>query len=132
MLSAKGIGGRRGTPALPSEEAVLVAAGCTVLAPGNLRFAALLIDFRISVIQFFSMGTTITISPRGTLTLPIAIRRKLRLDKNHSVLLAEERPDGIFLHPAVTVPIRDIPAATIKKWITNDEADAASARTVKK
>jgi bifunctional DNA-binding transcriptional regulator/antitoxin component of YhaV-PrlF toxin-antitoxin module len=82
--------------------------------------------------QYFCMSTTITISPRGTLTLPIALRRKLRLDKKHAVLLAEERPDGIFLHPAVTVPIRDIPAATIKKWVTDDEADAASVKIVKK
>jgi bifunctional DNA-binding transcriptional regulator/antitoxin component of YhaV-PrlF toxin-antitoxin module len=90
------------------------------------------IDFRISVMQYFYMSTTITISPRGTLTLPIALRRKLRLDKNHAVLLAEERSDGIFLHPAVTIPIRDIPAATFKKWVTNDEADAASVKFVKK
>jgi bifunctional DNA-binding transcriptional regulator/antitoxin component of YhaV-PrlF toxin-antitoxin module len=82
--------------------------------------------------QYYCMGTTITISPRGTLTLPIALRRKLRLKKNHSVLLVEERPDGIFLHPAVTIPIRDIPAATIKKWVTEDEADAASVRIVKR
>jgi bifunctional DNA-binding transcriptional regulator/antitoxin component of YhaV-PrlF toxin-antitoxin module len=78
------------------------------------------------------MSTAIAISPRGTLTLPIGLRRKLGLDKNHSVLLAEERPDGIFLHPAVTVPIRDIPAATIKKWIKDDEADAASVKIVKR
>jgi bifunctional DNA-binding transcriptional regulator/antitoxin component of YhaV-PrlF toxin-antitoxin module len=78
------------------------------------------------------MCTTITMSPRGTFTLPIALRRELRLNKSHSVLLVEERPDGIFLHPAVTVPIRDIPAATIKKWVTKDEADAASVRIVKR
>ena len=64
--------------------------------------------------------------------MPIGLRRKLGLDKNHSVLLAEERPDGIFLHPAITVPIRDIPAATIKKWIKDDEADAASVKIVKR
>jgi bifunctional DNA-binding transcriptional regulator/antitoxin component of YhaV-PrlF toxin-antitoxin module len=78
------------------------------------------------------MSTTITLSPRGTLTLPIALRRKLRLNKNHSVLLVEERPDGIFLHPAVTVPIRDIPAATIRKWVTEDEADAANVKIGKR
>ena len=71
------------------------------------------------------MSTVINISPRGTITLPIGIRRKLRLDQpDHSVLIAEERPDGIFLHPAITVPIRDIPKATIQKWIKADEADA--------
>jgi bifunctional DNA-binding transcriptional regulator/antitoxin component of YhaV-PrlF toxin-antitoxin module len=78
------------------------------------------------------MSTAITISSRGTITLPIGLRRKLGLDKHSSVLLAEERADGIFLHPAVTVRIRDIPATTIKKWIANDEADAKSVRIVKR
>jgi len=78
------------------------------------------------------MSTTIAISARGTLTLPIGLRRKLGIDKHHSVLLAEERPDGIFLHPAVTVRIRDIPAATIRKWVANDEADAASVKMAKR
>jgi len=64
--------------------------------------------------------------------LPIALRRRLRLDKNHAVLLAEERPDGIFLHPAVTIPIRDIPASTLKKWVADDEDDAASVKFAKK
>lgn len=79
--------------------------------------------------QFFCMATAIQISSRGTLTLPIGLRRRLRLDqKNHSVLLIEERPDGIFLHPAMTVPVREIPTKTIKKWVKDDEADAASVR----
>jgi bifunctional DNA-binding transcriptional regulator/antitoxin component of YhaV-PrlF toxin-antitoxin module len=78
------------------------------------------------------MSTAIAISPRGTLTLPIELRRKLGLDKSHAVLLAEERSDGIFLHPAVTVPIRDIPAATMKKWVKDDEEDAASVKIAKR
>ena len=82
--------------------------------------------------QYFCMSTAITISPRGTLTLPIGLRRKLGLDRDHALLLVEERPDGIFLHPAVTVPIRAIPAATIKKWVKDDEADAASVKIVKR
>ena len=78
------------------------------------------------------MNTAIAISSRGTLTLPIELRRKLGLDKSHSILLAEERPGGIFLHPAVTVPIRDIPAATIKKWVKNEEEDTASVKFIKR
>ena len=75
------------------------------------------------------MATAIQISPRGTITLPIGLRRRLKLDrKEHGILLVEERPDGIFLHPAVTVPVRDIPAKTIKKWVRDDEADAASVK----
>jgi bifunctional DNA-binding transcriptional regulator/antitoxin component of YhaV-PrlF toxin-antitoxin module len=86
----------------------------------------------ISVIQYFCMSTAIAISSRGTLTLPIGLRRKLGLDRDHAVLLAEERSDGIFLHPAVTVPIRDISAATIKKWVKDDEDDAASVKIAKR
>lgn len=79
------------------------------------------------------MSTTIQISPRGTITLPIGLRRRLKLDqKDYSILLVEERPDGIFLHPAVTVPVRDIPASTIKKWVEDDEADAASVKVLKR
>jgi bifunctional DNA-binding transcriptional regulator/antitoxin component of YhaV-PrlF toxin-antitoxin module len=89
-------------------------------------------DFCISVKQYYCMSTAIAISPRGTLTLPIGLRRKLGLNREHAVLLAEERPDGIFLHPAVTVPIRDISAATIKKWVKADEDDAASVKIAKR
>jgi bifunctional DNA-binding transcriptional regulator/antitoxin component of YhaV-PrlF toxin-antitoxin module len=91
------------------------------------------IDFRFSVKQFFCMPTAIQISPRGTITLPISLRRRLKLDrKDHSVLLVEERPDGIFLHPAITVPVRAIPVSTIKKWVRDDEADAARVKVLKR
>jgi hypothetical protein len=47
------------------------------------------------------------------------------------VLLAEAREDGIFLHPAVTVRIRDIPSATLRKWMADDEAEAVSVKNAK-
>lgn len=94
--------------------------------------APLPVDFCFTAFQFFRMATAIQISPRGTITLPVALRRRLRLNHKHSVLLIEERPDGIFLHPAVTVPVRDIPAKTIKKWVKADEADAASVTVLKR
>lgn len=81
--------------------------------------------------QLFCMTTAIQISPRGTMTLPIELRRRLKLDK-HSILLVEEREDGIFLHPAMTVPVRDIPKSTIKKWIKDDEDAAASVTVLKR
>ena len=91
------------------------------------------IDFGISAMLFFCMATTIQISPRGTITLPIDLRRRLKPDrKEHSVLLFEERPDGIFLHPAMTVPVRDIPASTIKRWVRDDEIAAASVKVLKR
>jgi hypothetical protein len=32
----------------------------------------------------------------------------------------------------VTVPVRDIPATTIKKWVKDDEAGAASVKVLKR
>ena len=79
------------------------------------------------------MAVAVQISPRGTITLPIGLRRRLGLDrKENTMLLVEERPDGIFLHPGITVPVRDIPAKTIKKWVKDDEADAARVKVVKR
>lgn len=82
-----------------------------------------------TVIQFLH-DYSVPFSLHGTLTLPIGLRRRLKLDK-YSILLVEERTDGIFLHPAMTVPVRDIPKSTIKKWIKDDEADAASVTVLK-
>lgn len=68
--------------------------------------------------------TTPAVSKRGTLTLPPALRRKMDLDKlRNPMILVEEREGGLFLHPAATVPIRDIPQAQIQAWIARDEAD---------
>lgn len=68
--------------------------------------------------------TTLALSKRGSLTLPPALRRKMGLDKlRNPMLIVEEREGGLFLHPAATVPVRDLPKAQIKAWIVRDEAD---------
>ena len=68
--------------------------------------------------------TILALSKRGSLTLPPELRRKMGLDKlRHPMLLVEERDGGLFLHPAATGPVRDIPNAQIQAWIARDEAD---------
>ncbi len=68
--------------------------------------------------------TTLVLSKRGSLTLPPALRRKMGLDKlRHPMLLVEERDGGLFLQPAVALPMRDIPKAQIQAWIARDEAE---------
>ena len=70
------------------------------------------------------MTTTLPLSKRGSLTLPPALRRKMGLDKLKSpMLLVEEREGGLFLQPAIALPVRDIPKAQIQAWIARDEAD---------
>ena len=68
--------------------------------------------------------TTLPLSKRGSLTLPPALRRKMGLDKlSNPMLLVEERDGGLFLHPAMALPVRDVTKAQIKAWIARDEAD---------
>lgn len=46
------------------------------------------------------------------------------LDKlRNPLLLVEERDGGLFLQPAVAMPVRDLPKAQIQAWIAQDEAD---------
>jgi bifunctional DNA-binding transcriptional regulator/antitoxin component of YhaV-PrlF toxin-antitoxin module len=77
--------------------------------------------------------TTLALSKRGSLTLPPELRRKMGLDKlRNPMLLVEEREGGFFLHPAATVPMRDIPKAQIQAWIAHDEADMKAFRAAGK
>lgn len=71
--------------------------------------------------------TTLALSKRGSLTLPPELRRKMGLDKlRNPLLLVEERDGGLFLQPAVALPVRDLPKAQMQAWIARDEADMAS------
>jgi hypothetical protein len=73
--------------------------------------------------------TTLALSKRGSLTLPPSLRRKMGLDKlANPMLLVEERDGGLFLQPAVALPVRDIPKAQIQAWIARDEAEMRAFR----
>jgi bifunctional DNA-binding transcriptional regulator/antitoxin component of YhaV-PrlF toxin-antitoxin module len=77
--------------------------------------------------QHCGMALTLPISKRGGLTLPPSLRRKLGLDGIESPLvIVEERDGGLFLQAAAAVPVRDIPRATIDRWIARDEAEMAA------
>ena len=85
--------------------------------------------WRIAAMQHCSMTTTIPMTKRGSLTLPPSLRRKMGLDKmRNPMLLVEEREGGLFLQPAVALPIRDIPKKQIEAWIARDEAEMAAFR----
>jgi bifunctional DNA-binding transcriptional regulator/antitoxin component of YhaV-PrlF toxin-antitoxin module len=77
--------------------------------------------------------TAIPVSKRGTVTLPPNVRRKLGLESvPHPMLLVELRDDGVFLHPASAVPVRDIPIGQMRKWIKDDEKDVKKFRKKEK
>jgi hypothetical protein len=84
---------------------------------------------RNAVMQRCRMSTTIPLTKRGSLTLPPALRRKLGLDKlRNPMVLVEERDGGLFLQPAVAMPVRYLPKGTIEHWIARDEAEMAAFR----
>lgn len=69
--------------------------------------------------------TAIPVSKRGTITLPPEIRRALGLTSaENPMMLAELKDGGVFLHPAAAMPVRDLPAETIRMWVAEDEAGA--------
>jgi len=92
-----------------------------------------------------SMPEILTLSNRGTLTVPAKLRRQLGLEADQ-VLVAEVTPQGLLLRPHQVVPlvsadkalaglrgrdlskVRDIPKSTIQKWVRRDEADMARLR----
>jgi len=83
----------------------------------------------IAAMQRGGMSVTIPMTKRGGLTLPPDLRRKLGLDRTRNpLLIVEEREGGLFLHPAVAMPVRDLPKAQIEKRIARDEAEMATVR----
>lgn len=51
-----------------------------------------------------SNTTTSRLGRRGTLVIPSAMRKRFRLDEG-ALVIAEERPDGILIRPAVAIPV---------------------------
>jgi bifunctional DNA-binding transcriptional regulator/antitoxin component of YhaV-PrlF toxin-antitoxin module len=73
--------------------------------------------------QYCNMTAYVTVSKRGTITLPPAIRKKLGLGRvKNPMMLIEEKDGKIIMEAASVVPLRDIPNATIKGWIADDVA----------
>ena len=73
------------------------------------------------------MAVALPISKRGTITIPPDMRKRLGIDRlDNPMLLVEERDGKLYLEPAAAVPVRDIPKATLRNWIEEDEAEMAA------
>ena len=73
------------------------------------------------------MKTTITVTSRGVVTLPLGLRKALGI-KADDTLIAETTPDGLLLRPAVTLPVEIYTAARIQEF---DDAEAEVARAMR-
>ena len=72
------------------------------------------------------MKAIVTISARGTLTLPAKLRRAAGLNAEDPII-AETTPDGILLRPAATLPVEIYTEERIREF---DEAEAGLAATL--
>ena len=61
------------------------------------------------------MNATLTLTDRGVISLPAALRRAVGLRPNDQVI-AEATPEGILLRPAVTLPVEHYSAARIAEF----------------
>ena len=77
-----------------------------------------------------AMKAALTISRRGTLTLPARLRQSLGL-KADDQLIAETVPEGLLLRPAVTLPIEIYTERRIAEFDTA-EAELAGVLARKK
>jgi len=66
------------------------------------------------------MTTTIQVNQRGTLTLPIELRKKLGIEKG-GVIMIEESSEGIILKPAVAFPVEMYTDERLKEFEKEDE-----------
>ncbi len=66
------------------------------------------------------MAETIRINKRGSLTLPMALRKKLGLARG-GVVLAESTSEGIVLKPAVAFPIEIYSDERISEFVAEDK-----------
>lgn len=83
--------------------------------------------------QHYDMAIAVPISKRGTVTIPPEIRKRLGIDQlENPMLLVEERDGKLYLEPAAAIPVRDIPKATLRSWIKEDEAEMSAFKRSKK
>lgn len=73
------------------------------------------------------MKTTVTVTSRGVVTLPLGLRKALGI-KADDTLIAETTPDGLLLRPAVTLPVEIYTDERIREFDESEEELAAAMR----
>lgn len=74
------------------------------------------------------MKTTITVTSRGVVTLPLGLRKALGI-KADDTLIAETTPDGLLLRPAITLPVEIYTDRRIREF---DESEQKLAQAIRR
>ena len=65
---------------------------------------------------------TVRIGRRGTVVLPARLRRKYALEEG-SLVIVEERPEGLVLRPAAAHPVQMYTPARVAEFVLNNAVD---------
>ena len=70
------------------------------------------------------MLETTKVGKRGTVVLPARLRRKYGMQEG-SLVVVDERPEGVLLRPAVAYPVEVYPPTRVAEFLLNNATDAA-------
>ena len=76
-------------------------------------------------------GTPLVLTGRGQITLPKAVRDRLRL-AGGSVLLLREENGRLVLDPAAVTPVETYTDAQIEEWVKADRLTAEARRALRR
>ena len=65
---------------------------------------------------------TARVGRRGTVVLPARLRRKYALDEG-TLVIVEEREEGLMLRPAAAYPVELYPPARVAEFLLNNAVD---------
>lgn len=65
---------------------------------------------------------TSRVGKRGTVVIPSALRRRFGIEEG-SLLIAEERNDGILLRPAIALPVESYTASRRAEFLLSNAVD---------
>lgn len=69
------------------------------------------------------IAETSRVGKRGTIVIPVAIRRRLRIEEGAFVIV-EEREDGVLIRPAAVMPIEMNTAERRAEFLLSNAIDA--------
>jgi AbrB family looped-hinge helix DNA binding protein len=69
------------------------------------------------------MAETSRVGKRGAVVIPSALRRRFGIEEG-SLVLAEERPDGILIRPAVALPLESYTPERRAEFLLSNAVDA--------
>ena len=66
---------------------------------------------------------TSRIGKRGVVVIPVRLRQRFKLEEG-SLVVVEEREDGVLIRPAIAVPVEVYSPARRAEFLLNDAVDA--------